>query len=511
MKHQNHHTYGMSLVHRTWSRIWCLGLLWIILSGCNEPKPAKTERKTDRELETISTNQTEIVNEETQPEVIPEIPVDPVSPEIESKPIPATNYRRPDTRPVRDARLLAAVGIHKYESQHLLLYTDIAPEFAKELPDLIDAIYPEWERYFSPLPPDRDGKPFQMTGFLMKDRDLFRQMGLLPDDLPKFLNGRHRDREFWMNEQEFDYYRRHLLLHEATHCFMSVRRNNNLLPPVWYMEGMAEFFATHIRNPDGDFVFRVMPTNNDDFAGLGRISLIQQAVEMGGFQQLQNILNLTPNDFLNNEAYAWSWALCYWLDTHPEYSTRFRELGKTKSRPEFLDQFEKSFQADAEQMTVGWGLFASELTEGYDVIRAAITMTPPELIADASLASIPVRADRGWQSSGVEVTRGTVYEVLASGRVTLANEPKPWVSEPGGITFDYVAKQPLGRLMLAFQDESPGLQGPADGLLKPIPIGLRATFTAPVDGRIFLRINDRPDSLADNSGRYSVTIRAIPE
>ncbi len=498
--------------------IWTLSVVGILVSGCGDakPSPPKDTAKPSVEPAAISSSSPPDVIDSTDdvpttPSLQPTVAATPPEFDPVAPPIASANFRRPDTRPVRDSAQLASVGIHKYESKHLLLYTDIAPEIARELPGLVDALYPVWERYFSPLPPDRDGKPFQITGYLMKDRDLFRQMGLLPEDLPKFLNGRHRDREFWMNEQEFDYYRRHLMLHEATHCFMSVRRNNSLLPPVWYMEGMAEFFATHARDEQGKLIFGVMPSNADGFAGLGRISLIQQEVETGRFHELRDVLELTPNDFLKNEAYAWSWGLCYWLDQHPQYATRFRELGQTKSRPEFLEQFEKKFLNDAELMAVGWGLFATELVDGYDVQRAAIVEKPAEQIADANPLNSTVQADRGWQATGIEVKRGTVYEIRSTGRVTLAQEPKPWVSEPGGITVDYFQGQPLGRLLLAVRDQTPGLQGVADGLLAPIPIGLQATFTAPVDGTIYLRVNDRWNRLSDNLGSYSVTVQTIEE
>ncbi|WP_166820430.1 DUF1570 domain-containing protein [Thalassoroseus pseudoceratinae] len=494
--------------------VWCLISSGIIISGCGDAKPSRSEASNSTVQSETRPPNTPVESDDQYEPVVPPQELTPATPPVfepVTPPVAATNFRRADTRPVRDAAELASVGIHQYESKHLLLYTDIPAEIASRLPAFVDALYLEWERYFSPLPPDRDGQPFQMTGYLMKDRDLFRQMGLLPDDLPQFLNGRHRDREFWMNEQEFDYYRRHLLLHEATHCFMSVRRNNNLLPPVWYMEGMAEYFATHTVDADGKTVFGVMPHNKDDFAGLGRIPLIQQSIENGVYLNLGDVLELTPNDFLKNEAYAWSWALCYWLDHHPEYFARFQELGRTRSRPEFQNQFEKVFQSDVDDMTMGWGLFVNGLMEGYDVPRASVVETPAEPLPTAGQASIPVRADRGWQATGVEVKRGVSYDIRASGQVTLAQEPKPWVSEPGGITFDYFDGLPLGQLLLAVRDDTAGLQGRADRLLHPLPMGHEAAFMAPVDGTIYLRVNDRWNRLGDNSGHYLVNIREITE
>ena len=140
-------------------------------------------------------------------------------------------YRPSDTRPKHDAAALAEFGIKRYASKHLVLYTDIKPDTCEPLPGLADQLYEALEDYFGPLPPDREGSVFQMTGYIMADRRLFRETGLLPEDLPGFYHGRHRGAEFWMNDQEYDYYLRHLMLHEATHCFMTISRPPFALHP----------------------------------------------------------------------------------------------------------------------------------------------------------------------------------------------------------------------------------------------------------------------------------------
>src|SRR5437763_3128797 len=97
-----------------------------------------------------------------------------------AKPAPPQRvYRTSVETPRYDDRRLADLGIHRYESKHLILYTDIEPDLARPLPRLMDQAYAAWEAYFGPLPPDRDGKVFQMIGFIMADRALFRDADLI--------------------------------------------------------------------------------------------------------------------------------------------------------------------------------------------------------------------------------------------------------------------------------------------------------------------------------------------
>ena len=148
-----------------------------------------------------------------------------------------------DARPQHDDARLASVGIHAYESAHLKLYTDLEPELARPLPPLVDKAFAALAEYFGPLPQTGRNTPYQLTGYLIVERDRFQAAGLLPEELPQFFHGRYRGREFWLNDQTQDYYRRHLLIHEVVHGYMTAEPGPK--PPRWYMEGMAELFGTH--------------------------------------------------------------------------------------------------------------------------------------------------------------------------------------------------------------------------------------------------------------------------
>lgn len=417
-------------------------------------------------------------------------------------------YRPSDDRPQHNAKMLEELGIKRYVSTHLELYTDIKPELAEGLPKLADQLHEALEQYFGPLPPDREGRVFQMTGYIMADQRLFRESGLLPDDLPGFNHGRHRGYEFWMNSQEYDYYLRHLMLHEATHCYMTITRNQNLLPPVWYMEGMAELFGTHSMAQDGQATFRVMPGDKEAFAGLGRITLVQTAIKEGRFISLDQVLELTANDYLDNAAYAWSWALCKFLDTHPRYRNAFKELGNAPTRRQFAHGFLEAYQQDLDDLRTEWALFAHHLDDGYQIEPAAITFQTGEpLLGNQPEIQITLKADKGWQSTGVLIEQGKKYTLTASGQFTLAQSPKPWTSEADGISFRYFGGEPLGKLLGAIRTESPDSIATAQSLRQVFPVGSNHTLIATQTGTLYLHLNDAWSQLSDNSGSLRVQVR----
>ncbi len=441
-----------------------------------------------------------------------------------------TVYRATDPPPKHDDERLAKSGIQKYTSKRLQLYTDIAPDQARPLPELMDHAFEAWTEYFGPLPPDREGTEFVMTGYLMADKALFREAGLLPEDLPPFPHGRNKGTRFWLNDQPTPYYRRHLLLHEGTHCFMTSVRHP-FLKDVWYMEGMAELFGTHRFEADGRPRFRVLPHDREQFANLGRIRLVEDEVRQKGPRELTSILRLVPNDFLSNPAYAWSWALCQFLDGHPRYHESFQAMGRVVTTGDKTTDQQKLFGTNRADLDEEWLLFAAVLCHGIDQTRAAIDFRPGKLLNGDQPAKVEIVADRGWQSTGVLIDKGKKYQVTATGRVVIANAPqrpegasrregnqpvatsaldRPWESEPQGISFRYHAGRPLGMLVGTVRTSPPPEVAPQTTMLDVFPIGREATFTAATTGTLYLRLNDDWSELADNAGKVEVQTRSAP-
>lgn len=417
-------------------------------------------------------------------------------------------YRPDDQRPVHDDAHLAELNIRKYESRRLRLYTDIPEPDAQGLPTLADHAVEALFAYFGPLPPARDGSDFQITGYLFRREALFREAGLIPVDLPTFEHGRHRRNEFWMRDQTYDYYRRHLLIHEITHCVMTYLPETRA--PVWYLEGMAELFGTHRLNSEGQFAWGVMPDAPENFAGLGRITLLREEYARGRDRSIPQILHYQAEEFLEPAPYAWSWALCHFLARHPRYRERFQTLGQHLTGDQFLKTFQELFAAEERDLTTEWALFTLNLQYGYDLERAAIAFrTGTPLAPQDAPREVVVLADRGWQSSGLLVEAGASYHLKARGRFTLADVPKPWVSEPQGVSIRYFDGFPLGQLLACIRQETAPTAGGHETMTNVLPIGRERRFTAPVTGTLYLRLNDSWSELADNRGQVLVTLLRV--
>jgi hypothetical protein len=312
-----------------------------------------------------------------------------------------------------------------------------------------------------------------------------------------------------MNEQAYDYYRRHLLIHEGTHCYMMILPAVTR-PPLFYLEGMAEFFGAHAIDDAGRIHFGVVPDDPDVAVGFGRVEMIRQAVTEGRGMSVDDVLNLSANDFVasRSEPYAWSWALCTFLDTHPRTRERFRRLAAIVDGAEFRRELADLLTAARPALDIEWNLFVRTLEYGHDIERAAIDFKPGERLPPGGSVAVAVEAGRGWQGTSVAVEAGRTYRLTAEGEVTLAADPKPWLSEPQGVSIRYSGGRPIGRLVAGIHRDAPPDGAGHGRLTDVIDVGRATTFTAPVDGVLYLRVNDFWGKLDDNAGEYRVSIEA---
>lgn len=477
-------------------------MLGVVLTACGCGVATKPKPKAKAAVSRTATKSASLIAETVPAESPLEATIPGPAPIIEEAPV----FRPDDQRPTFDDAALKALGIARYESKRLRLFTDIPADDAQPLPTVIDAAYDALTAYFGALPPSRAGDEFQLTGYLMQDEKRFREAGMIPDDLPPIEHGRHHRNQFWLREQSYDYYRRHLLIHEATHCVMMFLPENRA--PVWYLEGMAEYFGTHHINSDGTLSFRVMPTSPEAFAGFGRITLIRKAVEEGRRRTMSKVFDFTAEEYLDPEPYAWSWAVCHFLDHHPRYSARFRELGQNQQPRAFAATLEQLFADDARDLANEWELFVANLQYGYDVSRAAITFQPGTPWKNNDARTAEIVADRGWQSTRIRVEADQLYEITATGQFTLAQHPKPWISTADGISFRYVQGLAMGKMLACVRAEDSPAAGHDEAMLRTVPVGSRGEFTTPVTGTLYLRLNDSWSELADNTG--GVTVKVAP-
>ncbi len=423
-------------------------------------------------------------------------------------------HRHQDDRPRVNTQKAQTNGILRYDSKRLILYTDIEPEQARTVVTLVDQVYSTWEYQLGQFPEARDKSEFQITGYLMKDPNKFLTAGLLRKNPSTILHGQNKGYEFWMHEQEWDYYRAHLLLHEATHCVTQCREDDDDQRPLWFLEGMAEYFGTHQlvdTNQPGvkTLRFGVIPASAEDAHGFGRIEMIRAECEAGRALAADDVLLLGQKEFSESRStpYAWSWALCTFLATHPATAVEYRSVCQQWDTAQFTRAFLTFWTRHKTVIDSDWELFRESLCYGFDLPRGATTRKESVRLEPLATRELKLLADHGWQSTGVLVREGQTFQVSATGRVTLRMSTKPWESEPAGISIRYSEGQPIGRLLAAVQRSTPAQTGPVRHW-QFFDIAAGATVKFADAGTLYLRVNDRWNELTDNSGEYRVQLTA---
>jgi hypothetical protein len=397
--------------------------------------------------------------------------------------------------PVVEEGKVAAAGIRRLAGRHVTVYTDLpAAVEIDELPAVFDAAVPLWAEYFA-VPAGKLAE-WKLVGCVMRSKDRFVGAGLYAESLPDFPHGYSQGSQFWLFEQPSGYYRRHLMLHEGTHCFM--QRWLGGAGPPWYMEGIAELLATH-RWAGGKLTLGIMPATKEELPYWGRVKIVKDELAAGKGLTLPQIMQYDNRAHLRQEPYGWCWAAAAFLDQHPLTQAAFREL-KSQSSDRSIDFSQKFIDGLKPQWTAisqDWAQFVQECDYGYDFARAAVVHKPALALPVAGMA-VTVDSARGWQSSGVLVEAGKRYEMAASGRFQVDDQPRPWPCEAGGVTIRYHAGRPLGMLLASVD------------LAEPLPVAFGATLSPPRGGTLYFKINEAAGGLADNSGTLSVSIKKAP-
>ncbi|MBB77035.1 MAG: hypothetical protein CMJ75_21215 [Planctomycetaceae bacterium] len=480
--------------------------LW--LAGCGDVSP-RSEKTPNREPQSKQRSTAAAAKPTSKPHVPPRR----ARRRVAAKPAPQPTRRKrvatlgssADRSNRIDQERVRALGIRRLEGAYLTLYTDLPPrEQVDVLPAVFDQAVPQWCRYFQRDSAELVG--WRLTGYLMQAPQKFRDAGLLPADIGVFLHGYNRGREIWIHEQQTDYYRRHLLLHEGTHGFMQTQLGG--AGPPWYMEGVAELLATHTWS-DQRLGLRQIPAQAQAAPGWGRIRIIRDQLAAGRDVSLQQILHYGPRAHREIEPYAWSWAVSAFLDFHPRWQSAFRGLQHRvrDSPPDFSERFMKQLGADWFELVQEWRLFVEELHYGYDVPRSAfVRRDPHEVPPEGALTQ--VATDRGWQSTGWHMVAGRTYALTAEGRYQLDDQPRVWWCEPDGVTIRYHRGRPLGVLLAAMVAVPTGDDEFAAPLLQPIPVGRAGMLTAAKDSLLYLAINEPSSQLSNNKGTIAVRIQS---
>lgn len=412
-------------------------------------------------------------------------------------------------------------GLRVLAGEHLVLVTDRparADDGVEELPAVFDAAWTGWCRHYGLDAADH--REWRAFGCLIVERERFRAAGLLPDDLPDFVNGFCAGRRIWLHDQSNAAYRRHLLLHEGVHAFTITLRS--LDTPPWYTEGIAEYLATHRLDPTATaggsgrsiaerFMPTPLPARPADVEQLGRIERLRQLRRTAACPGLDAILAAPAADHRDLSAYAANWAAVTFLARHPAYAGAFRAAEHGPLDRRFNARLAASPGWDAADVARDFDAFTDEIDYGFDFARARIDWSPG-LPLDAS-RTVDVPAGSGWTNTGCRLRAGDRYAFTASGRCLLEVLPSDATpgreeirveTEPAGLSLRWYRGRPLGRLLVAQWVEKP-----ADGgrpRFTVIAEGQRGEFQAAVDGVAYCRLNEPPGELADSEGRLTVEL-----
>lgn len=421
-----------------------------------------------------------------------------------------------------DERRVAAVGIRKLTSQHLILYTDVRNRAEiDELVAVFDLAVPQWCDHFS-IDPAR-ANAWRMRAYVMADPEKFRQADLIPHDLPDFAAGYQRGHDFWLYVQPGDYYSRHLMLHEGTHAFMEWFVGG--LGAPWYAEGMAELLALHqwqpaTENQPAQLTMQHHISNRDETPYWGRPKVIREAWANRTALSLTDVLNIPARSFRDVENYGWAWAGCEFLSQHELSRERFLKFDSmtARSASRFNAQVNQALQPHLKILERDWLLFISEHDYGSEVSKSVLTAaTQPKTTSSTTTTTqtFNVQADRGWQSTTIQVQPNQRWSVrceskFSVGQTVVNGETKPWHCTADGITLDYYRAIPLGKLLAGVYDAS-GKTATEEvaHLLEPLTAGCDVVIEVKTAGVLCLRINDSPARMGDNQGVLEVTLKQL--
>ena len=380
---------------------------------------------------------------------------------------------------------LVASGLRVARSDSIRLITDAPAGEAARLPAFADAAAVALLEAFGPVPDlvrSPDSPPW--TGLAINAEERFSRAGLLSGPLPTRLHGKHLGWRFWMRWPPREYFRRHLLAHEMTHCWTMAAGGR---APEAFLEGIAEWLATH-RLAGGAAAFGVVPRSPQEARGWGRIELFRETHADRPLTAAE-VMAIPPERFSGRPtAYARAWAVVALMDRWPPTHERFRGLGRRLTAGENVRDDVATLAAELDAAGV-WRWWAECLDYGVDPRVCG----PTEAAREGEAVLVAARA--GWQATGLRVPPGGV-RLKASGEVALGRGGRPWLSRPGGIRLDYAGGVPVGTLMAAVRDGA--------GWGEPVAVGEAGVVTG--EGELHLRVNDNWADVADNAGAYRVVL-----
>jgi hypothetical protein len=388
------------------------------------------------------------------------------------------------------------------QGQHIVLKADWQDRASLQaLVASFDAAVPQWERFWNLPAGTLDD--WTVRAFVMNDPERFRQSGDLPPGL-EFPFGYARGNDLWVVRQPGEYYTRHLLLHEGVHALQL--RQFGGTGPTWYAEGIAEALGVH-RGARGATRVNVIPESRESVPYWGRFKRLDQARRKGQVPSLDTVLEY-PRDLEGDVGrYGWSWLAAQLFSQYPDYRTPFLASASRAGDPppRFNRRFRRRLQSVWPIAQARWRLLAHTVDYGFDWSRERVSLAIEDPLWRGQPLELAIRADAGWQSAGVRFPPGTRLTVTPSGRCQLDDDPKPWISEPAGVTIHYANDRPLGQLLVCLVPNVTQEQT----FLKPLairPVSEATEITVSEHCWLLFRINDHLGHRANNQDGYRVLL-----
>lgn len=397
------------------------------------------------------------------------------------------------------------------EGKYIRLATDLPPsEDFQNYVQAFDQAVPLWVEYWNRNLASVEG--WRVNGYLMSDKAAFVRRGLIPASLPDFLHGYQSGDKLWVVHQPSSFYTLHLLLHEGSHS-LAHRLFGGAGPP-WYMEGTAEFLATHEtsngsanENDLAGLRIGVIPTSREASPYWGRIGLITDRRAEGKVPAIETVMRYGDTAHREVEPYAWSWAAAVLMEMYPEYQKPFRAaaLQGRDTSPEFTRQFFQSLRKQWPVLSARWQLLCHDLDYGFDREANRVTLPDSLPLFAGSPLTMKLSVNQGWQSAPAMIRAGQSVMIEAEGRFQLRDDDA-WVSEADGVTITYHRGQPLGQLVACVV---PRMSTATRYLpkLDVVGIGAQGEITSVADGWLMFKVNESPNDIADNQGTLQLKLR----
>ncbi len=152
-----------------------------------------------------------------------------------------------------------------------------------------------------------------------------------------------------------------------------------------------------------------------------------------------------------------------------------------------------------------WRLMTHDLDYGFDWEIERVQISERDPVWDRRPLTVEIEANRGWQSVGVRIPPGTKLSLAAEGSVTLDSDPKPWISQPPGITIQYRGGKPIGQLLACVLPNA-RVNSTTLPKLEILSVGDNKEIEVHSFSWLLFRINDSVGDQSNNTGSYQVSI-----